>query len=163
MKRVLSVIQFKTNSYISLMLFIMFILIVGLEPLYNEIEQQIKLESLKEMVFLLEMRDDVLPLMAGANIMIMPSFFKGFPVVSAEVHVTVLRYVIYDSIASEVDLDLRLIQFLSLKEHREKWIDKMMIGTNKNINSEEIVNKLMAKSFDAAANGQWLAEFYKKL
>ncbi|MEG1591925.1 glycosyltransferase [Chryseobacterium sp.] len=137
--------------------------LAGQGPLCHEIEQQIKSKHLEKMVFLLGVRDDVLQLMAGADIMIMPSLFEGFPVVLAEAQAIGLSCVISNSIASEVDLDLGLIQFLSLKDHKEKWTEKIMKGTDKNINSDEIVNKLIAKGFDAAANAQWLTEFYKKL
>ena len=135
----------------------------GQGPLRNAISAQIMSNGLEETVFLLGIRNDISELMAGADVLIMPSLFEGFPVVLAEAQAIGLRSVISDTISSEVDLQLNLINFISLKSQKREWVDLLTKSTEKVASSEIITKKLKENGFDAANNAQWLEKFYKNL
>lgn len=139
------------------------IFMAGQGPLYYILAEQIKAKGLESIVHLLGLRHDVPQLMAGADVMLMPSLFEGFPVVLAEAQAIGLPCVISDTISNEVDLGLHVIQFLSLTDMKENWIKAIRTSSEKKLRKEEIIKQLKEKKFDAATNAQWLSNFYNSL
>lgn len=96
--------------------------IVGQGPLENLIRQRIREYGLEKNVFMLGIRSDVPELMAGADIMLMPSLHEGFPVVLVESQAIGLPSILSENIAGEVDLNLGLIKFLPL-DNINSWVE----------------------------------------
>ena len=96
-------------------------LIVGQGPLENSIREMIQDYTLDKNVYLLGIRDDIPNLMAGADVMLMPSLHEGFPVVLVESQAIGLRSIISSKISKEVDLGVNLIDFKDLN-NIEGWI-----------------------------------------
>ena len=60
------------------------LLLVGDGPLFSAVEQKIASDGLRDQILLLGSRDDVPRLMRSSNVLVLPSFFEGLPVVGLE-------------------------------------------------------------------------------
>ncbi|WP_171525527.1 glycosyltransferase [Acinetobacter indicus] len=136
--------------------------IVGQGPLEDYIRKNIQDYGLEENVFLLGVRNDVPNLMAGADVMLMPSLHEGFPVVLVESQAVGLLSLISDRIAPEVDLDLDLVNFLSL-DNVDTWVKALMNQKGKSVAQSKIYTCLQASGFDVKKNATDLLNFYKDL
>ena len=87
--------------------------------------------------------------MAGSDIMLMPSFHEGFPVVLVESQAAGLPALISDTISSDVDLAVDLIDFQSLMSEASSWADKLAgINLKKKLGKEERLSRLRLMGFD---------------
>jgi len=136
--------------------------IVGQGPFQDIIKKNIQDYGLEENVFLLGVRNDVPNLMAGADVMLMPSLHEGFPVVLVESQAVGLLSLTSDRIAPEVDLDLGLVNFLSL-DNVDTWVKALMNQKDKSVSQSEIYTCLQASGFDVKKNATDLLNFYKEL
>ena len=136
--------------------------IVGQGPLEDLIRKKIKEYELRENVFMLGVRSDVPKLMAGADIMLMPSLHEGFPVVLVESQAIGLSSILSENIAREVDLNLGLIKFLPL-DHIESWVEALKSEKNERIAQNQIYKCLQSSGFDVKKNAIDLLDFYKDL
>nr|WP_168461044.1 glycosyltransferase [Acinetobacter sp. A1] len=136
--------------------------IVGQGPLEDSIRKNIQDYGLEVNVFLLGVRSDVPHLMAGSDVMLMPSLHEGFPVVLVESQAVGLLSLISDRIAPEVDLDLGLVNFLSL-DNVDTWVKALMNQKDKSVSQSEIYTCLQASGFDVKKNATDLLNFYKDL
>ncbi len=137
---------------------------IGQGTLYREIESQIKKHDLTNEVILLGLRMDIPELMAGADVMLMPSLHEGFPVVLVESQAVGLPAVISNSIASEVDLGLGLLQFKDVEKSIDCWVAGLKNAKIKNKSSRERrVHLLRKKGFDVKANANKLTALYNSM
>lgn len=136
--------------------------IVGQGPLENLIRQRIREYGLEKNVFMLGIRSDVPELMAGADIMLMPSLHEGFPVVLVESQAIGLPSILSENIAREVDLNLGLIKFLPL-ENVNFWIKTLKNQRKEYVSESEIYTCLQASGFDVKKNAVDLLTFYQSL
>src|SRR5690606_5460698 len=95
---------------------------VGDGELKNEIEEEVKRMKLDKYIFFLGVRDDVPSLMAGSDLLLMPSHFEGFPVVLVESQAVGLEAIISNNISKEVDLGVDLINFETIDNYNN-WIN----------------------------------------
>lgn len=136
--------------------------IVGQGPLEGSIRKNIQDYGLEKNVFLLGVRSDVPQLMAGSDMMLMPSLHEGFPVVLVESQAVGLLSLISDRVAPEVDLDLDLVNFLSL-DNIDTWVEALKNQKDKSVSQSEIYTCLQASGFDVKKNATDLLNFYKDL
>jgi len=136
--------------------------IVGQGPFQDIIKKNIQDYGLEENVFLLGVRNDVPNLMAGADVMLMPSLHEGFPVVLVESQAIGLPSILSENIAREVDLNLGLVKFLSL-DNIDSWVETLKNQKNEPIPQSEIYTCLQASGFDVKKNSVDLLNFYKHL
>lgn len=136
--------------------------IVGQGNLENLIIKKIEEYELHKNVFLLGMRSDIAELMAGADIMLMPSLHEGFPVVLVESQAVGLHSIISSNISNEVDLGLGLIDFKPI-ENSDLWVNELIVHHKKNVSREKILENLQVNGFDVNQNAQELQDFYLSL
>lgn len=136
--------------------------IVGQGPLEDLIRRKVQDYGLEENVFLLGVRNDVPNLMAGADVMLMPSLHEGFPVVLVESQAIGLPSILSENIAREVDLNLGSVEFLSL-ENIESWVETLKNKKNEPIPQSKSYTCLQASGFDVKKNAVDLLNFYKNL
>src|SRR5690606_10878486 len=136
--------------------------IVGQGPLEGSIRKNIQDYGLEKNVFLLGVRSDVPQLMAGCDVMLMPSLHEGFPVVLVESQAIGLRSLISNKVAHEVDLDLGLVEFLSL-DNIDTWVEALKNQKGKSVAQSKIYTCLQASGFDVKKNAIDLLNFYKDL
>lgn len=137
---------------------------VGNGGLYDEVKEQIRVANLQDEILLLGLRSDIPKLMAGADLMLMPSLHEGFPVVLVESQSVGLPSLISDNISKEVDLGIELIDFESLDASLKLWIDKMRyIKKQKPIPKELRLNKLAEQGFDINSSARILSNLYRSM
>lgn len=133
--------------------------IVGQGGLESKIRELIIEYELAEQVHLLGVRDDVPELMAGADLMLMPSLHEGFPVVLVESQAIGLPSLISTDISKEVDLGVGLIEYANLN-NIDIWLDKIK-GFNLSLKPQVGYIDLLAKQgFDIKKNSEKLLNFY---
>ena len=127
------------------------------EPLLRTIES-VKLE--KEII-LLGVRSDIPKILAGTDVLLMPSFFEGFPVVLVESQAAGIPALIANTISLEVDLGVQLIYLESLNNSSEVWSKQIfeIISQNK-ITAEERLKILKKQGFDIRTNCDRLEILY---
>lgn len=138
------------------------IYIVGQGPLEDQLKQQVRDKLLDDSVKFLGLRTDITELMAGADYMIMPSLYEGFPVVLVESQAVGLTAIVSDQVSIEVDLGVRLVEFLPINTITS-WVDRLLASKKLNINEKNILDLLKLQGFDASTNAKELSNFYKNL
>lgn len=134
--------------------------IVGQGSLESKIRDLIIEYELSEQVHLLGVRDDVPELMAGADLMLMPSLHEGFPVVLVESQAVGLHTLVSDRVSAEVDFGLGLIHFLSITSEKE-WVDYLETPIKSPLSNDIIYQKIQEAGFDVIENANSLLSFYK--
>jgi len=136
--------------------------IVGQGPFQDIIKKNIQDYGLEENVFLLGVRNDVPNLMAGADVMLMPSLHEGFPVVLVEAQAIGLKSLISTNISTEVDLGVGLVEFLDLN-YIDDWLSNLQSIKVKNINAPSNIKILSSQGFDIIQNSFELLNLYKSM
>ncbi|OJX30072.1 MAG: hypothetical protein BGO86_05895 [Chryseobacterium sp. 36-9] len=134
---------------------------VGRGELSENIENEIKINNLQEQVLMLGLRTDIPLLMAGADIMIMPSLFEGFPVVLVESQSTGLPALISENISKEVDLGLNLIHFAELDI--DTWVKKILTIRTQVVNKDNIIPRFYETGFDIHGSVKIIEKIYNNL
>lgn len=96
------------------------LLLAGEGPLKPEIQQLVKKEGLEENVMFLDNRVDIDYIMSAADVLILPSFYEGFPIVLIEAQSSGLPCVISDVITDEA-LITDLCQKVDLDASNDRW------------------------------------------
>lgn len=136
--------------------------IVGQGPLESFLKAKVKEYSLTDCVYFLGVRDDVPELMAGANLMLMPSLHEGFPVVLVESQAIGIDTIASSNISSEVDLGLDLIEFQDIN-FVDDWVSTILNWKKSIQSSGRIFSLLKGKGFDVKSNAEDLKDYYKSL
>ncbi|MBL4745965.1 MAG: glycosyltransferase [Flavobacteriaceae bacterium] len=126
-----------------------------------------KLKKLREdlkvndLITFLGVRGDIPNLFANSDIMLMPSYHEGFPVVLVEAQAAGLPSVISTNISREVDLGINLVSFCSLEQDYKEWIIQMEIGlNNKNEDVDFLKQILTKKGFSVIESAVKLQKLY---
>lgn len=137
------------------------ILLVGQGPLQQEIREMVNEYNLDENIKFLGVREDIPNLMKLFDVFLFPSFFEGLPVVLVEAQAAGLPCLISDSITKEVDMGVNLLNYLSIKDDIEKWIEEIKLIKDKQIPSyEERVLKIQKKGYEVKSNVDKILRLY---
>lgn len=133
-------------------------ILVGIGPLKNEIDQQIKYLGLENNIYLAGVRQDTEKILNNCDLFIFPSIYEGLGLVMLEAQSCGLPCLVSEAIQPEADLSIGLIKQLSLKDGIDKWSNEALnlIGSknkdeklindafiNKGYNLENIINNLL--------------------
>lgn len=136
----------------------------GQGDLREKMEKQISDKQLQDVVSLLGIRSDVHQLMAEADVLIMPSFHEGFPVVLVESQSVGIPALVSTGVSSEVDLGVDLIDFLSIDDNPLEWVTSILkIKEKKRLDKEDRVQKLQQAGFDVVYTAKELENKYIEL
>lgn len=137
------------------------VVIVGSGPLKDDLIKMVKKNNLNDYVVFLGVRSDIPLILAGTDLMLMPSIHEGFPVVLVESQATGVPSLIADTISKEVDLGLELIKFESLDNSFLSWEEKMYeLYKQKETSFEERINVLSEKGFNIVNSVKKLEKIY---
>lgn len=137
------------------------LLFAGQGDLKEYLEQQVKEKGLEQDIIFLGLRTDIPELLAGSDLMLMPSLYEGFPVVLVESQAAGIPALIADTISPEVDLGTDLVYFESLESSVTIWVQQIQqILELKRMNSKERLEKLQQAGFDIYTNAKRLEELY---
>jgi glycosyltransferase EpsF len=136
--------------------------IIGQGSLEIVLKEEVKNKGIDDVIEFLGIRTDIPQLMAGADVMIMPSLHEGFPVVLVESQAIGLPSLIADTISKEVDLGLSLIYFQSLHSSLEIWANELISINNRKIHQNKNCKILKDKGFDVNDNARTLENIYNE-
>ena len=137
------------------------IIIVGQGVLKDELMALVAKNKLDDEVKFLGVRSDIPDILAGSDLMIMPSFHEGFPVVLVESQSTGVPSLISNSISPEVDLGLNLVNFASLDDDLSIWENKMMQLINESkVDSNRIIDVMTQKGFNIVESAKKIENIY---
>lgn len=136
------------------------LVLVGIGPLYNEIENKINQLDLNDSVLLLGQRNDVNELMQAMDIFVLPSLYEGLPLVGVEAQASGLNCIFSSSVTTTISL-FDNNKFISLKESADYWANIILeCKKNNRNNCFEIVN---SKGFNIAIEAVRLTNIYENI
>lgn len=137
------------------------IMIVGRGKLLEELQSYVGQNGLSENVTFLGLRTDIDCLLAGADTMLMPSLYEGFPVVLVESQATGIPALISDTISREVDLGVGLVEFESLSSGFDIWFEMLKGTLSMKSDAKTYLESLKNAGFNIYNSVKKLEEFYK--
>ena len=96
------------------------LVLIGNGQLRAVIEREIRQFKLHDYVSLLGERDDIPALMGGADVILCPSHYEGFPLVLVEAQVVGLPAIVATTVSREVDLGVGLVTFADM-DSPSRW------------------------------------------
>ncbi len=134
---------------------------VGDGPLKETIERKVYKLKLTNKVIFLGLRNDVNKLMSMFDIILLPSFFEGMPNVIIEAQAAALPCIISDNITSEVDMDMGLVEFVSLNQSPKYWAQNVM--KKRYLDRHISTDNLIKRGYDMQTFIKWLEDFYSNI
>lgn len=128
----------------------------GLRARYEELVRRLNLE---ESVRFLGLRRDVPRLMAGFDVLAMPSHFEGVPVVLMEAQAVGLPALVSETVSEEVDFDLGLLGFLPINDP-ERWTEALAMRGSRTLVGDEHVELFTRAGGDLAESVIMLERLY---
>lgn len=117
--------------------------------------------NIDDKITFLGLRSDIPEILSESDVMIMPSFYEGFPVVLVESQVAGIPAVISSTIATEVDLGIDLVNFESLDSDYKVWAEKLIaIRFSKKGGDMTYLKVLKDKGYDIHENVKELIKIY---
>lgn len=133
------------------------LLIIGDGVLEKELKEKVEKLNIKNGVIFLGARNDVNKLYNVMDVFVLTSLYEGLPVVGIEAQINGIPCVFSDSITKEVKIGNN-VQFISLKDKKEKWIDAILRYKDKKRIS---ISKLDC-DYDIAIEAEKLERIYEE-
>lgn len=118
---------------------------IGSGELENKIMNQLDELDLISYVHFLGRREDVNILYSIMDVFVLPSFYEGLPTVAVEAQAAGVNSVISDSITREVDLELDMINYVSLESDLSIWKDQIIQAYDKKVCPSEIRKQIISE------------------
>lgn len=134
--------------------------ILGQGSLEDQLRQKVRELKLENNVNFLGVQSDVRSYMQQSDILLMPSFHEGFPVVLIEAQSVGLNCLISSNISQEVDLGLGLIYFNNLQSFENWECDLIKIKEKAKVSISECNQTLKMKGFDIEYNMRIIEGIY---
>lgn len=134
---------------------------VGSGSLGSRLEELVHKNNLSDKISFLGTRSDIPKILAGSDLLIMPSLYEGFPVVLVESQACGVPALIADTITQEVELGMGLIEFLNLSDDSSIWKEKLVDMTHRvDVSKEERLDTLTEKGFNIYESVKKLEKLY---
>ncbi|UKS24912.1 glycosyltransferase family 1 protein [Paenibacillus sp. HWE-109] len=135
------------------------LVLAGDGPLRALIEKRVKALSLQDKVRFLGVRTDITRLLQAFDMFAFPSLHEGLPVTLIEAQGAGLPCLISDRITQEVDMDIHLVERLSLGDKKE-WVDRMKQLIAGTFPRQIPASSLSSKGYDIKSTAAWTEGFY---
>ncbi|MDQ0903980.1 glycosyltransferase family 1 protein [Paenibacillus sp. V4I7] len=135
------------------------LILAGDGPMRPEIEKKVAVLQLQSKVRFLGVRSDITRLLQAFDMFVFPSLHEGLPVTLIEAQGAGLPCLISDEITPEVDMDIQLVERLSLDD-KLVWIDRMKNAIARNSPRQIPVSSLSNKGYDIKNTAAWTEGFY---
>lgn len=138
------------------------LVIIGNGPLKNELELKSLEYGLEKHITFLGLRKDIPQLLAGSDVMIMPSLYEGFPVVLVESQAAGTPALISTTISNEVDLKVGLVFFQGLSSTYQEWcLSLFKLKKNSFLDEEKRIKTISDKGFEINTSVKILEAIYR--
>lgn len=135
-------------------------LIVGSGPLKEKIQNQIEQLGLQEKILLLEYTDEIHKYYKVFDLFLFPSLHEGFGNVALEAQASGLKVLSSDKVPKEIDLNLNLVEFLSI-ETTDEWIKSIVSFRKKEIEETFIEERLVQRGFSILESVKYYYKLYE--
>ena len=98
--------------------------------------------------------------MQAMDLFLFPSRFEGLPVALVEAQGAGLHCIVSDTITCESDIGAGLLQFVSLKESKAVWANKIITTDVSHVDTREALDN---SGFNIVKTAKTLQEFYSAL
>ncbi|MDT0642283.1 glycosyltransferase [Zunongwangia sp. F363] len=134
---------------------------VGNGSLLKEFQDKSRKDGLKNNLSFLGLREDIPEILAGSDVMILPSLHEGFPVVLVESQSVGIPAIVSNTVSNEVDLGVGLITFRSLNSSLQQWCDDLFAVQKKSWMNEQKRLEIIKKSgFDIQSSSKKIEAIY---
>jgi glycosyltransferase EpsF len=138
------------------------LVLVGDGPLRQEIKNKVKDLGLDDNVTFFGVTNEVPLILKTFDVLVFPSFFEGLPTAIVEAQAAGIPSIISDTITTEVDMDLGLVETVSLLDTLDSWKLRMKTALDKERPAfEEIANKIYLKGFDISQVAKLCERLYQ--
>ena len=130
----------------------------------EEIEKKAQELGIKDKIRFTGNTDRMTELLQAMDVMVLPSLFEGFPLVSIEWQAAGLPCIISDTITKECAVT-DLVNFLSLDEKADIWAERLLQiskHNNRPVQSSNACTVIRQKGFDIKDNAAILKKLYMK-
>ncbi|WP_248722988.1 glycosyltransferase [Seonamhaeicola sp. ML3] len=136
--------------------------IVGDGILAQKLKKLASEKELNEHVSFLGVRSDINHILGNTDLLLMPSFHEGFPVILVESQTAGIPALISNRISKEVDLGLNLVHFSSLEDNFERWekIMKNILSSSEYKTNKQRHEVLKSHGFDINVSVKRLENVY---
>ena len=103
--------------------------------------------------------------MKGADLLLLPSLYEGFPVTLVESQASGLQALVSNTIDRESDFGIDLVEFLPINDHVDKWVNeicKILDKLKRSFEPDYIKEKLEENGYSSLKNSKVLEEIYVK-
>ncbi|WP_096435066.1 glycosyltransferase family 1 protein [Alteribacter populi] len=135
------------------------LILVGDGQLREKMEKKILKLNLNKQVFVIGVRSDISQLLQGFDLFMFPSLHEGLPVTLIEAQAAGLPCVVSDVITKEVDMEVNLVEFVSIT-NKAQWIDKVIEIAEGPLRRVEAKSNLSKKGYDIKNTAEWTQMFY---
>ena len=136
------------------------LLLLGDGKLRPVIEREITRRGLRESVILMGNQTNVVPFYSAMDVLVLPSFYEGVPVVGVEAQANGLPCVMADTISREVDATGG-VSFLPLDAGAEAWADQALKVCPANARRAERGDRMRGGRYDIDASAALWADLYR--
>jgi len=136
------------------------LVLAGDGPLRTGIEEKVKELGLEQRVKFLGVRSDIARLLQGFDIFVFPSLHEGLPVTLVEAQGAGLPCVISDVITREVDMGLSLVDYVSLNQPLESWVQALGDRMAKPVSRRIPQHSLTEHGYDIRTTARWAEQYY---
>lgn len=138
------------------------LLLVGDGPDMDNIKQLATDAGVVERVLFLGLRNDIPLILNMLDVFLFPSLYEGLPVVMIEVQASGVPSVISDTIDKEVDLNLGLVNFVSLNSSIETWVSHLIKSASiKRNDQKDIIHQIKEHGYDSKIGANNLMKLYE--
>ena len=105
------------------------LVLIGVGDTEDQCRQLVKEYGKEDKVLFLGVRSDISDLLQMIDVMVMPSFYEGFPVTMIEAQASGLPIIASTGVSKETDI-YGLVKYISLESDLQQWIEEIhgMIG-----------------------------------
>lgn len=137
------------------------LMLVGAGDLKQKIRKKVEELGLVNQVIFTGFRSDVHQLMQAMDVMVIPSFFEGFGIITVEAQASGLPVVISSSVTNETQLTKAYLQ-LSLNESPDRWAEEALRLACSNVRTSQI-QTVSDAGFDIKGEAPKLGNLYLEL
>lgn len=127
-----------------------------------KLEELIEKYELGNSIALLGRKENVEEYYKVMDALLFPSYNEGFGMVAVEAQTSGTQVLASDTLSREIDLDLGLISYLSLKD-KQQWINELNSLEEFDIKQNEVISKLIEKKLTDEQAAELYFSYMKKI
>ena len=120
-------------------------LLVGEGETLSEVKEYAKKNKCDDKVIFAGMRTDTEKMYNAMDVFCLPSFFEGLPVTMIEAQACGLPCLVSDAVTAESDLKISKVEYLSLLDTNQKWLETMYDLVDKKVNDRLYIQDILVQ------------------